>query len=103
VYLRRSWCVKPCLMRCMRDGRVRSSFSAVMCVGSIQKASTRLMPSVTVTTKGMTNMNLPTMPGSSMSGRKAAIVVSTAEVIGAAVSRSASSEAASTCCPRCTR
>ena len=73
------------------------------CVGSIQNASSRLIASVSVTTNGITNMNLPTIPGSSMSGRNAASVVRTEEVTGAAVSRSASSAAASTCWPRCTR
>ena len=58
------------------------------------------MASVSVTTAGMTNMNLPTMPGSSISGRKAAMVVATEAVTGAATSRRASSEASSTSCPR---
>ena len=71
--------------------------------GRIQNASTRLTARPTVTTNGITNMNLPTMPGSSISGRNAATVVSTAEVTGAAVSRNASSAAASTLAPRCTR
>ena len=63
----------------------------------------RLIESVSVTTKGMTNMNLPTMPGISISGRNAASVVATDEVTGAKTSRSASTDAASTGWPRCTR
>jgi len=74
-----------------------------MWVGSIQKASIRLIASVSVTTKGITNMNLPTMPGISISGRNAASVVATDDVTGANTSHSASRDAASTCWPRCTR
>ena len=52
------------------------------CAGSIQNASIRLTARPTVTTKGMMNMNLPTMPGSSISGMNAAMVVLTAAITG---------------------
>ena len=72
-------------------------------VGKIQKASNRLTPSATVTTKGTTNMNLPRMPGSNISGKKAAMVVSTALVTGAATSSTPLITASRAGSPRCMR
>ena len=92
--LRRAW-VREVLSKRMR--------AALMCTGSIQKASMRLMASATETTKGMTNMKSPTSPGSSISGRKAAMVVSTEEVTGLNTSRRESSAASSAWAPRCKR
>ena len=48
-------------------------------------------------------MNLPTMPGSSISGRNAAMVVSTEAVTGANTSRSASMLAVTASMPRVMR
>ncbi len=48
-------------------------------------------------------MNLPTMPGNSISGRKAAMVVSTEAVTGAKTSRTPSIAAVCTGSPRCMR
>jgi hypothetical protein len=69
--------VKRVRQPCSRLGRAKSGFSTATCAGSIQKASNRLISSASVTTSGTTIMNLPTMPGSRIKGRKAATVVST--------------------------
>ena len=61
------------------------------------------MASASVTTNGMTNMNLPMMPGSSMSGKNAAMVVATEASTGFHTSPIASRLAASASCPRCMR
>ena len=51
----------------------------------------------------MTNMNLPTIPGSSISGRKAAMVVATAASTGRPTSPIDSSAASRACMPRSMR
>ena len=71
--------------------------------GIIQNASISEIASASVTTKGITNMNLPTMPGSSISGRKAAMVVATEASTGFQVSSIASRLADSASWPRCIR
>ncbi|MDT4833211.1 hypothetical protein FQZ97_668030 [compost metagenome] len=76
---------------------------ALTCTGIIQNASTSDISSASVTTKGITNMNLPTMPGSSMSGRKAAMVVATEATTGFHTSPMASRLAARACWPRSMR
>ena len=58
------------------------------------------MASASETTKGITNMKSPTMPGSSISGRKAAMVVATEEVTGLKTSRNAATAASRACTPR---
>ena len=72
-------------------------------IGSIQNASTNEISSAVVTTKGITNMNLPMIPGISISGMNAAAVVATEVNTGAHTSRTPSMAAAATSWPRCTR
>ncbi|EWS62413.1 hypothetical protein Y695_04359 [Hydrogenophaga sp. T4] len=88
---------------CTREGRSKRTPIAVTCTGIIQNASISEMASASVTTKGITNMNLPMMPGSSMSGRKAAMVVATEATTGFHTSTMASRLAARACWPRSMR
>ena len=75
----------------------------VICAGNIQMASIKLTAKPIVTTSGITNMNLPTIPGSSISGRKAAMVVATAAVTGSPTSDSDCKAAGMAAMPRCRR
>ncbi len=78
-------------------------FKAAMWDGSIQKASTRLIARARLTTMGMTRMNFPMIPGKSINGRKAAMVVRIEVVTGAATSSKAASPASMAAMPRSIR
>ena len=73
------------------------------CTGIIQNASTKEISKAKVTTKGITNMNLPTIPGKSISGKKAAMVVATEASTGFQTSATESSEACKAAWPRSMR
>ena len=77
----------------MRDGLSKLILAATVCAGSIQNASTREIARAMVTTSGITRMKSPRMPGNSINGMNAAMVVSTAVVTGRATSRSDSTAA----------
>jgi len=69
-----------------RPGLLGSTLDWTTWAGSNQKASMRLMARATETTSGTTRMNWPRMPGISISGRKAAMVVSVAALTGTHIS-----------------
>ena len=74
-----------------------------MWTGIIQKASISEIVNAMVTTKGITNKNLPRIPGNSMSGKNAAMVVATEATTGVATSETPSMHACMVSCPRCMR
>lgn len=73
------------------------------CTGIIQNASTSEISNASVTTNGMMNMNLPTIPGISIRGKNAASVVATEANTGFHTSAMPSRQAGSAACPRSMR
>ncbi len=96
--------LKALRQSCMRDGARSSRIpTSWMCTGSIQNAWMSEIASASVTTKGIMNMKSPTMPGSSISGMKAAMVVATEASTGFQTSAMPSRLACSAFWPRSMR